>query len=383
MVQKRLIACCDGTWNTADQAVAGQSCPTNITKLALSVAPRDPLGTDQRVYYHGGVGTERKERLRGGAFGVGLSRNVLDAYRFLIDNYEPGDSLFFFGFSRGAFTARSLAGLVRNSGVLRRENAGRIDEAWTLYRNAYEKPSGMASTLFRQSYAHEPRIRFLGMFDTVGTRGVPTLGPRWLSPVVKRLNRRWEFHDTTLSSLVDGAFHALAIDEQRSVFEPTLWHQQPDSPGQELRQVWFTGVHCDIGGGYRESGLSDLSLLWMADRAREYGLHFLPDAFSPDGPAAVAPGKSIRFATAPDAMGPLHPSRNGLYRLVDAVDRAIGAAVDDRGRPDGNEYLAMPAEQRYGADPRYRPGGLVTYLKDPSRVRLEPVLESPTPVNFL
>jgi uncharacterized protein (DUF2235 family) len=118
---KRLIVCCDGTWNTADQAIAGRPSPTNVTKLALSIASEDSAGVRQRVYYHSGVGTSRWERLRGGAFGVGLSRNVFDAYHFLIDNYESGDGLYLFGFSRGAFTARSLAGLVRNCGILRRE----------------------------------------------------------------------------------------------------------------------------------------------------------------------------------------------------------------------------------------------------------------------
>jgi uncharacterized protein (DUF2235 family) len=156
-----------------------------------------------------------------------LSRNVFDAYHFLIDNYEDGDELYFFGFSRGAFTARSLAGLVRNCGILRRENADRINEAWALYRSSADKPTGVASILFRRAYSYEPRIHFPGMRDTVGTRGIPALGPRWLQPIAKWLNHRSQFHDTKLSTWVDGAFHALAIDEQRAAFEPTLWHQQP------------------------------------------------------------------------------------------------------------------------------------------------------------
>src|SRR5437868_13270999 len=118
---KRLIVCCDGTWNLADQPSK-----TNVTKVALSVLPR-AAGVEQRVSYHSGVGTHRGEHLRGGAFGMGLSSNVMDAYRFLVDTYEPGDMLYLFGFSRGAFTARSLAGLVRNCGILRRDNAGRIN----------------------------------------------------------------------------------------------------------------------------------------------------------------------------------------------------------------------------------------------------------------
>ena len=202
VMPKRLIACCDGTWNTADQAKSGHPSPTNVTKLALSIAPEDAVGARQCVYYHSGVGTSRWERLSGGAFGVGLSRNVFDAYHFLIDNYESDDLLYLLGFSRGAFTARSLAGLIRNCGILRRENADRIDEAWALYRSSADTPSGVASTLFRRAYSYEPRIHFIGVWDTVGALGIPVLGPRWLKPIVTRLNHRWEFHDTKLSTRV-------------------------------------------------------------------------------------------------------------------------------------------------------------------------------------
>jgi len=241
VVPGRLIVCCDGTWNTADQAISGHPSPTNVTKLALSIAPEDAAGARQCVYYHSGVGTSRWKRLSGGAFGVGLSRNVLDAYHFLVDNYESGDLLYLFGFSRGAFTARSLAGLIRNSGILRRENADRIDQAWALYRSAADTPSGVASTLFRRAYSYEPRIQLIGVWDTVGALGVPALGPRWLKPIVTRINHRWEFHDTKLSTRVKGAFHALAIDEQRAAFAPALWHQQPGADGQELSRCGSPG----------------------------------------------------------------------------------------------------------------------------------------------
>ena len=372
---KRLIVCCDGTWNTADQAISGRPCPTNVTKLALSIGPEDSAGVRQCVYYHSGVGTTRRERLLGGAFGVGLDRNVRDAYRFLIDNYEPGDQLYFFGFSRGAFTARSLAGLVRNSGILRRENAGRMNEAWALYRSSADKPSGVASTLFRGAYAYEPeqRIHFIGVWDTVGALGIPALGPRWLKPIVKLIDHRWEFHDTKLSTRVDGAFHALAIDERRAVFEPTVWHQQPGAGGQELQQVWFTGVHCDIGGGYPDTSLSDITLLWMADRARQYGLQFEPGAFSADGPSEMTPGESTDFKVSPDPMADPHSSWTKYYRLVKPLDRPIGQAADESGHLDGREYLATTAKQHYDEKPGYRPPDLVKYLDDPANVHLEPV----------
>ncbi|GAA1233937.1 MULTISPECIES: DUF2235 domain-containing protein [Streptomyces] len=367
---KRLVVCCDGTWNFADQPSK-----TNVTKLALSVRPESAAGMSQRVYYHSGVGTHRREHLRGGAFGVGLSRNIVDAYRFLIELYEPDDELFLFGFSRGAFTARSLAGLVRNCGILRRDHADRVGEAWSLYRDRIEKPSGAASTLFRRSFAHETRIRFIGVWDTVGSLGIPVLGPRGLEPVVNRLNRRWAFHDTKLSSWVQGAFHALAIDEQRLAFRPTLWHQQPGAAekGQELKQVWFTGVHCDVGGGYRETGLSDITLLWMVDQARGYGLEFDSEALSGAGRQGMKLDESVDFRVQPEALGELHVSRTGLYRLDQPLNRALGRAADDEGRLDGSESLAMPAKERYDSDPGYRPPELERYLTDQEWCRLEPV----------
>ena len=380
VMPKRLIVCCDGTWNTADQAKSGHPSPTNVTKLALSIAPEDAAGARQCVYYHSGVGTSRWERLSGGAFGVGLSRNVFDAYHFLIDNYESDDLLYLLGFSRGAFTARSLAGLIRNCGILRRENADRIDEAWALYRSSADTPSGVASTLFRRAYSYEPRIHFIGVWDTVGALGIPVLGPRWLKPIVTRLNHRWEFHDTKLSTRVKGAFHALAIDERRAVFAPTLWHQQPGADGQELKQVWFTGVHCDIGGGYPDASLSDIALLWMADRAREYGLEFQPGALSADGPAQMIPGESIDFKVDPRPMTSPHSSWTKFYRLVKPLNRPIGTAEDERDHHlDGCEYLATSSKEHYDGDPDYRPSELVTYLSNSANVHLEPVPEKAWP----
>ena len=113
---KRLVVCCDGTWNSPDQSKSHVSCPTNVTKVALAITPQGKEGVDQLVYYHKGVGTGKFDHLRGGAFGRGLTKNIKDAYSFLIENYQIGDELFFFGFSRGAYTARSTVGLIRNSG---------------------------------------------------------------------------------------------------------------------------------------------------------------------------------------------------------------------------------------------------------------------------
>ncbi|MEW2051682.1 DUF2235 domain-containing protein [Streptomyces sp. NPDC005476] len=368
---KRLVVCCDGTWNFADQPSR-----TNVAKIALSVRAGSAGGKEQRVYYHSGVGTLRRERLRGGAFGLGLSRNVLDAYRFLVECYEPDDDLYLFGFSRGAFTARSLAGLVRNSGILRRDHSHRIAEAWALYRDRIERPTGAAATLFRRSYAQETPVRFIGVWDTVGALGIPAPDAEMLRPAVDRFNHRWAFHDTELSSWVVAAFQALAVDEQRSAFRPALWHQQPAAAqqGQELRQVWFAGAHCDVGGGYQETGLSDIALLWMAGQAHRHGLHLDPGVLGEDGPPAMSGRESTDFRVRPDSYGPLHPTRTGAYRLARPLHRPIGRAANAERVPDGNEYLAVPAKERRDRDTSYRPPELERYVSDRRLCRLEPVL---------
>ncbi|OLZ59230.1 hypothetical protein AV521_45830 [Streptomyces sp. IMTB 2501] len=363
MVKKRLVVCCDGTWDKADQ-----SCRTNVSKVALAIRPRDSEGMEQRVYYHRGVGTHWWDKWRGGAFGLGLSQNVVDAYRFLVDNYEPSDELYLFGFSRGAFTARSVAGLVRNCGVLRREDAGRLTEAWDLYRDRVEGPNGVASTLFRRAYAHEPRIRFIGVWDTVGSLGIPWLGGRGMNPLLHLLNRRSQFHDPKLSSRVDGAFQALAIDEERPPYKPTLWEQQPWAHDQELKQVWFSGSHGDIGGGYPDTSLSDLALLWMIRQAERYELEFDPSVLSNAGPERMTPAESVDFRVHPNPLGDLHNSRTGLYVLLPAYHRPI-----DHHDPHGFEALADSAKLRYDLDSRYDPNQLAAYLRDPGKVHIEPV----------
>lgn len=263
---KRLIVCCDGTWNTPDQPY-----PTNVAKLRVMLPQAARDGTHQRVYYDTGVGTGGFDRIRGGVFGWGLSNKIKDAYRFLMAEYEPGDELYFFGFSRGAYTVRSAVGLIRNSGLLRRESAGQLGRAYKLYRRRDDdsRPSAAEAVAFREKFSHQPRVKFIGVWDTVGALGVPLDGP------FRLLNHFWRFHDTELSGCVDNAFQALAIDEHRKPFKPAVWHQDPEDAGkQTLEQVWFAGAHSNVGGGYKDSGLSDIALLWMIEKAKGCGLEF-------------------------------------------------------------------------------------------------------------
>jgi uncharacterized protein (DUF2235 family) len=336
-MSKRLIMCCDGTWNTAEQ-----SSPTNVTRVRRALSSEDHVGIKQCAFYHVGVGVKRWERLRGGAFGFGLSRNVKDTYRFIVENFEPGDELFFFGFSRGAFTARSTAGLVRNSGILRREHADRLDEAYALYRSRTAHPRGAEAQSFRNSYSYETRIHFIGVWDTVGALGIPLSPARWVNFV----NRRWQFHDTDLSTKVDAAFQALGIDEKRSSFRPAVWAQQADAVDQQVEQVWFTGVHSDVGGGYPERALAEITLRWMVDRARSRGLAFDDGQFD---------------TNALDPMGRLHESRTLLYKLLRPFTRIIGTKAAT------HESVASSAVKRHKTNSAYSPPGLVAYLNGPYR----------------
>lgn len=343
------MVCCDGTWNRPDQPAGGSSSPTNVAKLALGVAREDSKGTLQLLFYQQGVGTRRFERVRGGAFGVGLSRNVRECYRFIVESYQPGDELYLFGFSRGAFTARSTAGLLRNSGILRPEHVGRIDDAYRLYRvrGSRTHPRGIEAQLFRRMYSHEETdIRFIGVWDTVGSLGIPLAPPL--------LNRRWGFHDTTLSSHVRFAYQALAIDEKRKPFRPTVWKQQPDAGGQTLEQMWFAGVHSDVGGGYREPELAEIALLWMVERARACGLAFDPDHLVPRSGRIDDARRRLGKDVAPDALGRIHESYKGVYRLAGPHRRSLT-------EPDGFA-VASSADRRRRESADYAPPGLDDYV---------------------
>jgi uncharacterized protein (DUF2235 family) len=355
-MSKRLVICCDGTWDTPDQVTKdGSAAPSNVTKLALEVADKGADGKEQLVFYHRGVGTSRWQHVAGGAFGYGLSQNVKATYRFIVENFAAGDELFLFGFSRGAFTARSTAGLVRNAGILKTQFADRIDDAYALYRRRTAAPRGIESQLFRRTYSRETRIRFIGVWDTVGALGIPIYG----LPLVDAFNRRYQFHDTDLSTTVDAAFQALAIDEKRGPFRPAIWKQQPDAVDQQLEQVWFAGVHCNVGGGYPDTALSDIALLWMVGKARSCGLTFRPNAFPPVRAGVVTDNPC---AVRPDPLGPARESRHGMYELIPPYDRPMG--TDD---PE-HEYASDSAVVRDKNDGAYTPENLRTFLENGGRI---------------
>ena len=265
------------------------SLPDEVKKRSIRSMIFD--GFEYVVYYHRGVGTGPfLDRITGGMFGSGLEENIRRAYRFLSYWFRPGDEIFVFGFSRGAYTARSLCGYLNAVGLLKREHCTEENEtrAWRYYRTTPAERFSADWLYFRNpehlSHRHlvhddrSMRVRALGVFDTVGARGIPA-AQFW------RFNRsRYEFHDTEMGSKVDIRLHALAIDEPRWAFAPTLWTKPKfkvvykESPTE---QVWFPGAHSDIGGGYinwneRERGLSHLPIAWMIQRLKHHLMNTPP-----------------------------------------------------------------------------------------------------------
>lgn len=275
---KRIITCSDGTWNHPGEKHNGVEVKTNVRRVYEYLADWDrsqPVHLEQRKFYDKGVGaTQLKSvNLFQGITGDGLDRNILDVYRFIAQNYEPDDEIYVFGFSRGAYTARSAVGLIRNSGLLKQWDEKRAKQAFELYRDRGDDtlPDSPKMVQFKAEFCHEPRIRMVGVWDTVGSLGIP------LGFMQKWNNKRYSFHDVRLSRIVDYAYHALAIHERRSAFEPTLWEPSPvpdPANPQVLEQMWFTGVHSNIGGGYDDTGLSDTALKWMMCKAQGAGLKF-------------------------------------------------------------------------------------------------------------
>ena len=329
---RRLLIFCDGTWNkeTADQT-------TNVVTAASYVPPVASDGVNQLVCYVPGVGTtfvvSRIETVFAGAFGWGLFDRIADAYRFLVYNYQPGDEIYIFGFSRGAFTARSLGGLIRKCGISTKASRGSIKKAYDFYHRKDVHPDDPEAIQFRavnspdtimkdldrdwrraNGYAVPDlpnfTIRYIGVWDTVGALGVPKyvlLG--------NLLNRKHQFHDLDLSSTVVAARQALAIDEDRIEFEPAPWDNLPtlnQIPGRagNYIQHWFPGDHGSVGGGGDITGLSTRTLSWILEGAVEQGLDFPADVLA-NWTALADPFAPLRNSTKEPGWFSQHVYRHG------------------------------------------------------------------------
>lgn len=319
--RKRLVVCCDGTW----QALSG-SYPTNVVKLAQSVKSIAQDGVSQSVFYVQGIGTRGRliDKLGGGGFGWGIDENIQDAYQFLCLNYDDQDDaclcdeIYMFGFSRGAYTVRSLAGLIRcTGGLLPRSEVRKTPEAYRIYRSRVfednEKDLKRKEEEIRElsEKVRPVEITLLGCWDTVGALGVPNQIPllsQWI-------NRKYKFHNYTLSNIIKNALHAVAIDERRKSFPVTPMQQtQSNKVKQEVRQVWFPGTHGCIGGGTEAfRGLSDATLQWMIDQMADLGLGLELDQSIVEHD--LDPGEE-KFGIFPDHRTPFSTDPGFLYSLL-------------------------------------------------------------------
>lgn len=309
---KRLIVCCDGTWNKLDA-----QCPTNVVKIAQVIKPIASDGLHQIVFYEEGLGTQWYDKLPGGALGWGIDQNIQNAYRFLCLNYMPGDEIYLFGFSRGAYTVRSLAGLIYCSGLLSRPHICKAPEAYEMYRDRNIRPRDKTAKKFRKSYGEQVPITLLGCWDTVGSLGIPDLLPNLQIDDV--LNAKYKFHDCELSCIIQHALHAVAIDELRKSFDVTEMKKSENinAQNQKLRQVWFPGSHGCIGGGTDEHrGLSDGALLWMIEQIGEMGLKLEFDLTQIQ--AEVQPNPTIDFNNDPR-----------FYKFTGTIERKVTEHFDD------------------------------------------------------
>ena len=308
---KNIVICTDGTWNTPDQMDRLRMVPSNVVKISRALAKRDANGVRQHLYYDTGVGTGgRLDKIKGGMFGTGLSKNVLEAYKALAVHYEEGDHIYLFGFSRGAYTARSIGGLIGRCGILNvlaEEREAKAKEAFEIYRMKKGDKKNARSQAFRAANSHPSNeVKFIGVWDTVGAMGIPLKSLNWIG------RRKHRFHDVTLGDYVKNAYHAVAIDERRKPFTPTLWQVENEIPGQTVVQAWFPGVHSNVGGGYAGPGLSDQALQWMIAHAAANGLAFKENY--------------LKRRVDPNYHGELRKSMTKFYRVFGKKYRVMGNA---------------------------------------------------------
>lgn len=337
---QRLILLFDGTWNDPQDR-------TNVYRLSRSLHDTDAAGVPQRFFYDPGVGTQPWDRWLGGVSGYGLSRNLLQGYDWLARHYQEGSEIWVFGFSRGAFTARSLVGLLRKCGLLHLSTPQLLAEAEHLYRQRDLHPDDVRCRTFRHHYSREVRVRFIGVWDTVGALGLP--GTRWSE------KSRFAWHDTELSGIVDHACHAMALDEQRPEYDVIAWTSpdgRPKSRHIEVEQRWFMGAHGDVGGGYPEHQPADLPLHWIKSKAQAAGLAL---SLAPEpGPLSWQTGLHDAFA---DFMGGAYAAVRGLISRGDGRHHR-GLTHDEHGRQRVNVTLDASVLRRW-QERDYRPAPLV------------------------
>lgn len=352
---RAIVLFSDGTGNSSAKLFK-----TNVWRMYEAIDLGDSASdADQIVYYDEGVGTSglRPIAALGAVFGVGLKRNALDLYRFLCRNYRDGDRIFAFGFSRGAFTIRVLIGLIEKEGLVTYEGeADLAHQAADAHRNYIKgrnprfgpmrlivpawrflvsrflaaKRRIMRQRLYSPGQNRRPRVAFVGLWDTVAAYGGP------ITEIVRGFDdwiRPLTFKDRGLPPIVDRARHALALDDERDAFQPVLWHEPNDVDREQLQQVWFSGMHADVGGGYPDDSLAYVSLAWMMKEAQAAGLMLRPEKVRDVNRTA-------------NAFGPMHDSRSGVGAYYRYQPRTVGGYIEPP--QPGTEALRDPETEDQG-----------------------------------
>jgi uncharacterized protein (DUF2235 family) len=327
-MSKNIVVFSDGTGQEG-----GEGHNTNVYKLFNMVLDRSQ---EQVAFYDRGLGTGWR-KLTGNAGGRGFSRNVKDCYRFIFENFQAGDQIYLFGFSRGAATVRSLSSFIHLFGILPKSREELIDQAYKIYRTKNPKQRTQKADYFvKKHHTMWTKVRFLGVWDTVAALGVPL---KAIDVVIDKIPFwKHQFHNFRLSPSVMSAYHALAIDDERKTFHPRLWKPLPETDERTMKQVWFCGMHTDVGGGYKEQQLSDIVLDWMRQMAVNEGLKIYHD---------------VTLDPQPDGF--MHDSRGeGLAKLYRREVRKWNA--EKRGRPRIHESVRQRSLNRHNTEePVYRP----------------------------
>ena len=366
---KRIVILIDGTWNRPDAID-----PTNVVRLSRCVRSKDAAGNVQQVIYSPGVGVGRgnnwlarkMDTWLGGALGWGLTDIIQEAYRNLVFAYDPGDEIYIFGFSRGAFAARSLAGFIRSSGIAPRSKLKELPSAWKRYVDSELRPhpddpksfefrrefSPMTATSEKECIwrkksgdgeAIQLRLAYVGVWDTVKALGLPNLGP-----ITRMFNAQYKFHDAELSSSVRSARHAIAIDERRLTFPASPWtnivrlnrdYGNGDEKVPLYAQQWFPGNHGSVGGGGPRVGLSSVALHWIVKGAENAGLEIDWDEFD-----RIANRFAPHIDDLDNKFGP-----TGLFALL------LNTLKKDREGPKELQDLSVAAFDRMVNSGTYRP----------------------------
>ncbi|MBR0794271.1 DUF2235 domain-containing protein [Bradyrhizobium jicamae] len=386
---KDIVISCDGTGNEIGANIS------NVLKLFRVTEKNDR----QRVYYHPGLGTiglqntwgrikQEVRGLLGLAFGAGLDEDTLGAYRFLCRTWEPGDRVWMFGFSRGAYTVRVLAAFVHVMGLLPVDQLDLAGYAFSTYKKASadaQKPDGSFDAAPLKEAWHFSQvaggrnidIEFVGVWDTVASIIVP-----------RQDNFLFDLQTllfTRTNSSVKHFRQAISIDERRRMFRLNRWVQpqkyrsNPFDPSteveQDIRQVWFAGVHSDVGGGYREerSGPSKYPLIWMLAQAKAAGLQLDQPMIDHLAWGLPLPPHQRQYAP-PSATAPLHDSLKGAWKILEWIPKSdrwkewparksfLGFYLpmgEPRPIPEGALIHASVVE-RMEKDPSYRPINLPT-----------------------